>query len=356
MISISLCMIVKNESEVLERCLNCVKHIVDEIVIVDTGSTDNTKSIAKKYTDSIYDFVWEDDFSKARNFSFSKATKDYIMWLDADDILLEEDQKKLIQLKSTLNKDTSVVMMKYNVAFDEEGNPTYSFYRERLVLNSMNFQWIGAVHEVIEPKGNIMYSTIAICHRKLKKSDTNRNLRILEKCLQENGKLDTRQQFYYGRELMYQGMYERAITALETFIQLEDGWIENRIDACKDMGFCYGKLGMKEEQLSILFYSFHFDVPRGEVCCDIGQCFLENNQYMQAIYWYKQALNITPNTTSGGFYHLDCYSFIPYIQLCVCYDKLQNIEEAYKYHNMAKECKPNHPSVLYNEKYFQSCL
>ena len=84
-------MIVKNENLVLENCLNSVKDLVDEIIIVDTGSTDNTKEIAKKYTDKIYDFKWVDDFSKARNYSFSKATKDYILWLDADDYLAEKE-------------------------------------------------------------------------------------------------------------------------------------------------------------------------------------------------------------------------------------------------------------------------
>ena len=78
MITISLCMIVKNEEKVLARCLDSIADLMDEIIIVDTGSSDNTKEIAKKYTDKIYDFAWIDDFSAARNYSFSKATKEYI--------------------------------------------------------------------------------------------------------------------------------------------------------------------------------------------------------------------------------------------------------------------------------------
>lgn len=86
MISISLCMIVRNEEEVIGRCLESVKDIVDEINIVDTGSTDNTKQVVAQYTDRIFDFKWIHHFAAARNFSFQQATKDYILWLDADDV------------------------------------------------------------------------------------------------------------------------------------------------------------------------------------------------------------------------------------------------------------------------------
>lgn len=138
---ISLCMIVKNEEDVLARCLDTVKDIVDEIIIVDTGSVDTTKEIAKEYTDKIYNFKWIDDFASARNFAFSKATKEYIMWLDADDIILEQDRNKLKDLKEKLNGKTDMVMMKYNVSFDVNDNPTFSYYRERIFLRSNNYKW-----------------------------------------------------------------------------------------------------------------------------------------------------------------------------------------------------------------------
>ena len=72
MISISLCMIVKNEEDVLERCLESVKLIADEIIIVDTGSTDKTKEIACKFTNKLYNFEWIDDFAAAKSYIHSK--------------------------------------------------------------------------------------------------------------------------------------------------------------------------------------------------------------------------------------------------------------------------------------------
>ena len=126
MATISLCMIVKNEEEVLGRCLDSAVSFADEIIIVDTGSTDRTKEIASEYTDQVYDFKWTDDFSAARNESFAHATMDYCMWLDADDIVTEEQQEKLIKLKDTISSDTAVVMMKYVMGFGSDGRPTFS--------------------------------------------------------------------------------------------------------------------------------------------------------------------------------------------------------------------------------------
>lgn len=87
MITISLCMIVKNEEEVLDRCLSSIADLMDEIIIVDTGSTDRTKEIARRYTSKIYDFTWTGNFADARNYSFSKASAQYIYCADADEVL-----------------------------------------------------------------------------------------------------------------------------------------------------------------------------------------------------------------------------------------------------------------------------
>ena len=105
MASISLCMIVKNEEEVLGRCLDSVSDLVDEIIIVDTGSVDETKRIASVYTDKVETFPWIDDFAAARNFAFQKGTGDYLFWLDADDVITEEEQKKLMKLKMRLDQE-----------------------------------------------------------------------------------------------------------------------------------------------------------------------------------------------------------------------------------------------------------
>lgn len=92
MITVSLCMIVKNEEDTLPRCLSSVKDIVQEIIIVDTGSTDKTKEVAHTFTDHVVDFEWIHDFAAARNHAFSLATQEYILCLDADDVFREKDR------------------------------------------------------------------------------------------------------------------------------------------------------------------------------------------------------------------------------------------------------------------------
>ena len=143
MVEISLCMIVKNEEKVLARCLDSIAGLMDEIIIVDTGSTDKTKEIAGKYTDNIYDFEWIDDFAAARNFAFSKATKEYIYSADADEVLDEENYRLFADLKEVLLPEIEIVQMKYGnqlahgtaYNFDEE-------YRPKLFRRLRSFTWI----------------------------------------------------------------------------------------------------------------------------------------------------------------------------------------------------------------------
>lgn len=351
MATISLCMIVRNEEAVLGRCLDCVKDICDEIIIVDTGSADGTREIAGRYTEKVYDFPWEDDFAAARNFSFSKAAMEYILWLDADDVLDQEGQDKLRAIKQDLHAD--VVMLPYHVAFDGDGRPTFSYYRERILRRDRQFRWKGAVHEAITPSGNIVYGDAAVLHKKIHVSDPDRNLRILQKQIESGIPLEPRMQFYYARELYYHGMYAQAIAAYETFLADKGAWRENCIDACLQLSKCYDAAGRPQDALQSLFRSFQYDLPRGECCCAIGKYKLSEQKYDEAAYWYRAALNAPDPSENGGFFEADCYDFIPYIQLCVCHDRMGNVRLAKAYNEKAGRIKPNDPAYLWNKKYFQ---
>ncbi len=354
MISLSLCMIVKNEHDTLGRCLDCAKQLADEIIIVDTGSTDDTKEIALKYTNKVYDFKWVNDFAKARNFSFSKATKDYIMWLDADDVILNEDIEKIKILKKILTPDIDMLMFKYNLNLDENGIPALSYYRERIVKRSKGYKWISPIHEVIPRSGKILYEDIAITHKKLHPSDPKRNITIFENMKKQGLKFDARQTFYYARELMYAKRFEESINEYNKFLTLADAWLENKISACLDLYSIYLNLGNETKALSCLVKSFEYDIPRAEVCCNIGRYFISKKQYSIAIFWLEQALNSKYDISSGGFFSKDYYNFIPYIELCVCHYYLGNTKLAIEYNEKAGSIKPNDISYLNNKSFFEN--
>ena len=354
MISISLCMIVKNEEKVIERCLRSVKNLVDEIIIVDTGSTDKTKEIVHRYTNNVYDFKWCDDFSKARNFSFSKATKEYILWLDADDVILKQDREMFISLKKTLDKNIDIVMMKYNTVYDKNENPTFSYNRERLVKNNNKYKWVSPVHEVIVPTGNILYSNIAISHKSVKKEYSKRNLNIFKKMINNGIKLDARQQYYYARELYYHGMYEDSIKEYRDFLNMDEAWIENKIDACIEISRCFYNINDYKNQIRFLLKSLEYDAPRANICCEVANYFIQKEKYDIAIYWYNTAINLKQDINSGRFENLECYDYIPYLGLCLCYDKIGNYKKAMKYNELLGKIRPDDEKYLYNKAYFDN--
>lgn len=284
--------------------------------------------------------------------SFSKATKDYIIWLDADDVIDEKNRQALLILKEQLDVLADVVMMKYDVAFDENDVPTFSFYRERIVKREKQFQWVGQIHEVIVPTGNILYEDIAISHKRATKEDPERNLKIFSKMLSNGKTLEPRQQFYYARELYYNGKYESAIDTFNTFLEEGRGWVENNISACQNLYSCYHAIGEAEMALLSLFKSFSYDLPRAETCCDIAGHFFNLGNYKQAIFWYKLATTLEPNHESGAFYLPDCYGYTPFMQLCVCYDKLGDYKTAAEFNEKAGKIKQQSSAYDFNKKYF----
>lgn len=350
--TISLCMIVKDEEKVLERCLDSVKKCVDEIIIIDTGSRDRTREIAKRYTEKVYEFVWQDDFAAARNEAFSRAEMDYCMWLDADDVVTKENREKLAALKEGLDGDTDMVMMKYAVSEDADGRVLFSYYRERLIRNGRGFLWEGRVHEAIVPSGKILYSDIVITHRKMEAGDGERNLRIYERMLQEGEALSGRSLFYYGRELMAHRRYPDAVRTLEEFLDGE-GWAENKIEACLNLADCFFASGQQNEGARALLRSFLYGNPRGEACFRLGRYFQEQDRWKQAIFWYETALEAKPEAENGGFIRWDYYGYLPEINLCVCYDRLGDTKRAYEYHLRARQHRPEAQEVRWNEEYFQ---
>ena len=354
MVTISLCMIVKDEEAVLRRCLDSVSPAVDEVIVVDTGSTDSTREVAQRWGARVYDFPWQDDFSAARNYSFSLAQMDYCLWLDADDVVEPEDLRRLLALKETLSPDTDLVMLPYHTAFDEEGRPVFVYDRERLIRRSAGFSWEGAVHEAIVPRGKVSYGDAAITHRKEGTGDPDRNLRIYRRLLEEGKSLSPRDQFYYARELSAHGLDLEAAAVLTAFLDSGQGWVENELEACRTLSECCERLGKPEEAFRALARALRFGPPRAELCCALGLFFFRREEWQSAVYWYEQAMTRPDESRSGGFSCPDCRDYIPALQLCVCWHRLGDLKKAEAYNDLAGTFKPHGRAYGYNRAYFAS--
>lgn len=142
--SLSVCMIVKNEAHQLEEILRQVKPVADEIVVVDTGSEDDTVKIAKRYTPFVFFFPWQNDFSLARNFALEKARGDYFLWLDADDRLPEESVKKISLLKNYFDGKTFFSFILEDI---QNGKVHSRFYQVRCAPLRKNIRFRYRIHE-----------------------------------------------------------------------------------------------------------------------------------------------------------------------------------------------------------------
>lgn len=208
MITVSFCAIVKNEEAVLERCLEGFAPVCDEIIIVDTGSTDRTKEIAHKYTDKVYDFEWVDDFSAARNFAFSKANCDYIYSADADEVLDEANREQFKILKEAMLPEIEIVQMWYINKHEFKTTENYERdLRPKLYKRLREFTWIEPVHEEVRLDPVVFDSDVEILHMPIS-AHQKRDFRIFEKMVSEleEGKLLSRRiHNMYATELMLSG-------------------------------------------------------------------------------------------------------------------------------------------------------
>lgn len=338
---ISLCMIIKNEEETIGRCLDSVKDLVDEIIIVDTGSTDKSKEIVSKYTDKIYDFEWVDDFAKARNFSFSKATKDYIMWLDADDVILEEDREKFKKFKPKMGY-ADIYMCVYNCSFYANGEPKVTNNRVRIVKREKNYEWVSPIHEVIIPSGKIEYTDIVVTHKKIKINEPDRNMKIFKKMIDEGIKLDNRQQYAYAKEYKYSRRIDEAIIEYQKFIdEYIDEYEKNKhflYKALIDIADCYKIKGDIKKEKESLMTIISNQEPCIKVSSRLGDLFFREKNYDASIFWFKYAVSIDENTDDTNDY--DRY-FLPYTEIAICYYYKKDYENAVKYNELAGKIRPD---------------
>lgn len=143
---ISVCMIVKDEELYLRDTLIAIKRYFNDVIIVDTGSQDKTKEIAKEYTDKVYDYNWCNDFSDARNYSLSFADNSWILVIDSDEKIIDIDYEKIAQFINSSNEDSIGRITLINDIDDDNGASTYKEFVNRLFRKD-RYKYQGKIHE-----------------------------------------------------------------------------------------------------------------------------------------------------------------------------------------------------------------
>ena len=230
---LSVCMIVKNEENILETSLSSLNGIYDELVILDTGSTDNTVSIAEKFTDKVYHTKWRDNFSWARNYAQQFVSMSHTLTWDADYVLTQKSRSRLIDMKDKL-LETDRIFVKWNSEV-KNGVPQKSLARD-MIYRSNSWKWVYPVHNALQwtetrDPYEVFWNDIEIDHHKdrvIKNHRYHQTLKIIQRYLQDNPQ-DSRMRSMYANGLHFNGkikdavrQYEQVLT--EWSIDYNDSW------------------------------------------------------------------------------------------------------------------------------------
>jgi glycosyltransferase involved in cell wall biosynthesis len=277
-LKLCICMIVKNEHDMLARCLDSVKGF-DYIVICDTGSDDDTVKIAKKYTKLVYtDYTWEDSYCKARNHALSKVPKDaeWVLSIDADEVLKNSYE----EVKSVCEQAKALVV---NINVEAEGTGTV-FTFPRLFRHVPEVYWTHDVHNLLSLSSREYCPvTIVYGYSPAHKKDPDRALRMLLKSLMDDPKL-VREKYYLAREYYYKGMWQKAIDVADTYIK-ESKFLKERNDAWLMRAYCLAKLKKYDEACDSAWQALKYNANFEEALRFIGDHMDSGNKPV----WHKFA-------------------------------------------------------------------
>lgn len=354
---ISLCMIVKDEEEYLPACLSSAKDVADEIIIVDTGSTDKTVEIAKSFGAKVYYFEWNNNFSEARNESLKYATKDWILIMDADDELYPEDREAFKVLINSDLKENAIYFfqtLSYGGSSIDDTNTTVNL-NPRLFKNGRGIHYEGEIHNQLIPiknEYNIICDSIKIHHygylnkRVISKDKRNRNIAILKEQIKKHPESKFAS-FNLGNEYAALGDMHKA---LECYYEAYDGFSPNlgysSILLIRIISSNYS-IGEYSEALKFIDVGINY-FPK---CTDLyfykAAIFKINNKPTLQIRNLEKCIEIGEAPPELKFFY-GTGSFRAYLELGNVYMLLGDYDTAYNYYIEAMKSKKDFTEPLYN--------
>lgn len=294
-------MIVKNEEKVLARCLDSAAKWFDEVIIIDTGSTDKTRAIALGFTDHVHDLTWMNDFAQARQYAVNFATSDWVVWLDADDVL--EGGKYIRQIIDQTPEDINCIQWRYVLGRDLHGNVMMELWRERAIRSSAKTHWQGKIHEVIlfdEPMRAVKSSQVFVEHLPapdLTNEGSGRNLQILlDEVETMQDSVEPRTLFYLANEYFDAKRWVEAIGVYERYVLL-GSWDDEVYTALLRIAVCWRAQGlhMLAVEAALRSLAIHPTWPQAYFDLAQSQYYLQRWDYV--IHWCEIGLEMqSPDT------------------------------------------------------------
>ena len=303
-LKISACYIVKNEAENLVKSIKSLKKQVNEIVVVDTGSTDNTMTVARKLGARVYSFPWQDDFSKARNFALSKAKGDWLVLLDADEYFTANTAGNIRQIIHQAQQADALLIQMVNYDADMAEIQDY-FYQLRIVRNQRGLHYEGKIHEELKlSDGKAMKllrippETLEIYHTGYSNSVTRekvkRNLRILQKAVADGqSEAELARYFcdcYLGLGDMEKCIYYGWMDVKKGRRSVNFGSRCHRVLMAYYAGLSDTDSISKRRQLAEISVQQYPEVP--DFWAEYSECFYQAGEYAQAITAMEKALQL----------------------------------------------------------------
>lgn len=354
--SISLCMIVKNEEKNLPRALSSVRDIVDEIVVVDTGSSDRTVEIARSFGAKVHFFEWCDDFAAARNESLKYATKDWILVMDADEEIQEEDLKKLKLILRITDYAGFEIMIKSNCSVP--GKEAIN-YMSRVFRNHPSIRFESKIHEttssaIIKMGGKLgRLKNVVIYHhgygrlvRSFKKANE-RNLKILLEEYRRNPE-DLKVLYYLGITYLGQGKLEEAKGYLTKVFNCsrERGIKGLLVLACVGLAQVHLAQNNFEEAIGYLEGAIAVDKHFPDAYYWLGRVFYRTGNYKESLESFKQVFQVDHKKSISPF----AFAFVDpvdaYFRMADCAYRLEDEETAKKYSSLLSELVRDNPDGL----------
>jgi glycosyltransferase involved in cell wall biosynthesis len=351
----TLCLIVLNEADQIAECINSFKGIFSEILIIDTGSTDNTVKIAKKLGANVIPYKWENDFSKARNFALSKVKTNWTLIADADDRITEKNKIKLIELFDKFKNNFSIFSFPYIYS-------TNTGDRIRLIKTNLNLKYIYPVHEllVIPEKFKKLYKKINIPFLHVKKESDfqkgfKRNCKIMNKFIKTHP-TDLRILYYLIHDNFSAKNYKKTIFWCKKYLNNKPykSYLINKVFARQ--GISYLRLNNHLKAIESFILAIAATPELIEPYLYLGDIYLNEKKIKEALQFYIMAKTCKVPQNTEHFFNFDAYSYYANLKLTDAYVKIGDYRSALKYAEEAKIKLPNDKKLMEKIEFIRSKL